>query len=59
MWQEGYGVFSLGAKQLDTAIAYVENQKIHHQQNITISMLERIDHNNDPPQNINRCQINE
>ncbi len=31
-------------------IAYVENQKIHHQQNTTISMLERIDHNNDPPQ---------
>ena len=50
IWQEGYGVFSLGAKQLDIAIAYVENQKIHHQQNTTISMLERIDHNNDPPQ---------
>lgn len=49
-WQEGYGVFSLGGKQLDTAIAYVENQKIHHQQNTTIAMLERIDHNNDPPQ---------
>ena len=50
IWQEGYGVFSLGAKQLEMAIAYVENQKIHHQQNTTISMLERIDHNNDPPQ---------
>ena len=49
-WQEGYGVFSLGAKHLDIAIAYVENQKIHHRQNTTISMLERIDHNNDPPQ---------
>ena len=49
IWQEGYGVFSLGAKQLDMAIAYVQNQKIHHQQNTTISMLERIDHNNDPP----------
>ncbi|MEM8778128.1 MAG: IS200/IS605 family transposase [Cyanobacteria bacterium P01_G01_bin.49] len=49
-WQEGYGVFSLGAKQLDTAIAYVENQKIHHQQNTTIVMLEYIDHNNNPPQ---------
>ena len=46
----GYGVFSLGAKQLDKAIAYVQNQKIHHQQNTTISMLERVDRNNDPPQ---------
>lgn len=42
MWQEGYGVFSLGAKQLDIAIAYVQNQKIHHRQNTTISMLERM-----------------
>ena len=50
IWQEGYGVFSLGQKQLDIAIAYVENQKIHHQQNTTLYMLERIDHNNDPPQ---------
>ena len=50
LWQEGYGVFSLGQKQLNVAIAYVENQKIHHQQNTTISILERIDHNNDPPQ---------
>ena len=49
-WQEGYGVFSLGAKQLNIAIAYVENQKIHHRQNTTISILERTDHNNDPPQ---------
>ncbi len=49
-WQEGYGVFSLGSKQLDTGIAYVGNQKIHHQQSTTISMLEISDHNNDPPQ---------
>ncbi len=49
LWQEGYGVFSLGGKQLDTAIAYVQNQKIYHQQDTTISMLERIDYNNDPP----------
>jgi putative transposase len=48
-WQEGYGVFSLGGKQLDNAIAYVQNQKIHHQQNTTIAMLERIDDNDDPP----------
>ena len=58
VWQEGYGVFSLGAKQLDIAIAYVENQKIHHQQNTTISMLERIDYNNDPPQKRKSSQNN-
>jgi putative transposase len=48
-WQEGYGVFSLGGKQLDIAIAYVQNQKIHHQQNTAIASLEQIDHNDDPP----------
>ena len=53
-WQEGYGVFSLGSKQLDTAIAYVENQKVHHQKSTTISMLEITDHNNDPPQKYKR-----
>ena len=29
-WQEGYGVFSLGGKQLETAVNYVNNQKEHH-----------------------------
>jgi putative transposase len=48
-WQEGYGVFSLGAKQLDTAIAYVQNQKIHHQEGTAIAILEQTDHNDDPP----------
>jgi putative transposase len=48
-WQEGYGVFSLGGKKLDTAIAYVQNQKIHHQEGSAIAMLEQIDHNDDPP----------
>lgn len=49
IWQEGYGVFSLGAKQLDIAIAYVQNQKIHHQQGTAIAMLEQTDRNDDPP----------
>ena len=39
-WQEGYGVFSLGSKQLETAINYVENQKEHHYKNTTIASLE-------------------
>ena len=48
-WQEGYGVFSLGGKQLDTAIAYVENQKTHHQQQTVITALETTEFNNNPP----------
>jgi putative transposase len=48
-WQDGYGIFSLGAKQLDKAINYVNNQKIHHYNNSVLSYLEKIDHNDDPP----------
>ncbi|NWJ97859.1 MAG: IS200/IS605 family transposase [Chloroflexi bacterium] len=40
-WQYGYGVFSLGGKQLDHAVAYVKNQKTHHQEGSIISMLEQ------------------
>jgi REP element-mobilizing transposase RayT len=39
-WQAGYGVFSLGQKQLERAIAYVHNQKIHHAEGTTIRALE-------------------
>ncbi|RMF20588.1 MAG: IS200/IS605 family transposase, partial [Cyanobacteria bacterium J083] len=45
-WQEGYGVFSLGGKQLETAVNYVKNQKIHHSQGTAIAALEK---NGDPP----------
>ena len=48
-WQRGYGVFSLGRKQLDGAVAYVRNQKTHHQQGTTISSLEREFHDDDKP----------
>jgi putative transposase len=41
-WQEGYGVFSLGSKQLETAVNYVKNQKIHHAQGTAIASLETI-----------------
>ncbi|ABA20951.1 Transposase IS200-like protein [Trichormus variabilis ATCC 29413] len=41
-WQEGYGVFSLGSKQLEQAVNYVKNQKIHHSQGTTNSHLENI-----------------
>ncbi len=29
-WQKGYGWFSVGAKDIQAAIQYVENQKEHH-----------------------------
>jgi putative transposase len=48
-WQEGYGVFSLGQKQLDSAVAYVINQKEHHLQKTTNSHLEQITDQDNPP----------
>ncbi|MDZ7967751.1 MAG: IS200/IS605 family transposase [Nostoc sp. DedSLP03] len=40
-WQEGYGIFSLGSKQLEQAVIYVQNQKIHHLEGTVNSHLER------------------
>jgi putative transposase len=40
-WQNEYGVFSLGSKQLEQAIAYVKNQKQHHAEQTTIPALEQ------------------
>jgi putative transposase len=48
-WQAGYGVFSLGRKQLDQAIEYVQNQKIHHAQGTTIISLEQATNDDDGP----------
>jgi putative transposase len=48
-WQEGYGVFSLGSKQLEQAVIYVQNQKIHHLEKTAIASLEQITHQDDPP----------
>ena len=48
-WQEGYGVFSLGGKQLETAVNYVNNQKEHHRNQTTIVYLEEINHRDAPP----------
>ena len=39
-WQQNYGVFSLGRKQLDFAIAYAQNQKQHHLNHTTLLALE-------------------
>jgi putative transposase len=39
-WQREYGVFSLGSKQLEQAVAYVEHQKQHHASGNLIQGLE-------------------
>ena len=41
-WQRGYGVLSVGERQCQIAIGYVENQKKHHAQQTTIAPLERM-----------------
>lgn len=48
-WQEGYGVFSLGSKQLDQAVIYVQNQKLHHLNGTAIASLEAYNHQDDRP----------
>jgi putative transposase len=40
-WQRGYGALTLGEKQRPVAEVYVQNQKIHHQQQTTHAWLER------------------
>jgi putative transposase len=29
-WQEGYGAFSIGISQIDSTVAYIQNQQKHH-----------------------------
>lgn len=48
-WQEGYGIFSMGYKQLERAITYVNNQKKHHFNQSLIIALEQVTAKNDPP----------
>jgi REP element-mobilizing transposase RayT len=31
-WQKGYGIFSVGPADFDTAVAYVRNQQEHHRE---------------------------
>ncbi len=40
-WQEGYGVFTLGDRQRPAAVAYVENQKMHHRRGTVNRWLEQ------------------
>ena len=53
-WQRGYGVISLGQRQLRRAIEYVHNQKEHHRQGTTIAALERVDVEDEGPKPGNR-----
>jgi REP element-mobilizing transposase RayT len=48
-WQEGYGVFSMGGKQLEQAVEYVKNQKAHHLDGTAIASLEQATHQDDSP----------
>lgn len=45
-WQRGYGVFSVGVKNLEIAINYVKRQKEHHAKGTIIQALE-MDKNED------------
>ncbi|MGL6227383.1 MAG: IS200/IS605 family transposase [Thermoguttaceae bacterium] len=31
-WQQGYGVFSVSPSQVDHAVEYIKNQKLHHKE---------------------------
>lgn len=42
-WQVGYGVLTVGERQKDIPIRYVENQKQHHASKSTNTWLERSD----------------
>ncbi|MEM9923182.1 MAG: IS200/IS605 family transposase [Cyanobacteria bacterium P01_D01_bin.50] len=48
-WQRGYGVFSLGRKQLEQAVIYVKNQKEHHLHGTAIASLEEHNQDDDRP----------
>ena len=51
-WQRGYGVISLGQRQLKRAIDYVHNQREHHLQGTTITALERMDVEDEGPESL-------
>ncbi len=48
-WQRGYGALSLGQKQLDVAIAYVDQQKEHHRNQTTHPWLEHYTESDEGP----------
>ncbi len=40
-WQRGYGVLSFGERALPRVLAYVNNQKEHHQKQTVIAAMEK------------------
>lgn len=48
-WQDGYGVFSISERSIDSVKAYVENQKVHHRDDSLIQVLEETDEWNSGP----------
>ena len=42
-WSRGFGLFTLGARQLPDAVAYVRRQKEHHTAGTVRPLLERTD----------------
>jgi REP element-mobilizing transposase RayT len=50
VWQRGYGVLTVGERQLKKAIDYVDRQKEHHKNQTTNSWLERMDVEDEGPE---------
>ena len=44
-WQAGYGVVSFGTRDLPWVVAYIENQREHHQRGTAAARLEQISAN--------------
>jgi putative transposase len=42
-WQDGYGVLTFGAKNLDTVVSYIQRQKEHHAHNDLLAYLEQVE----------------
>lgn len=43
IWERGYGLFTLGPRQLDRVVAYVRSQKQHHANGTATAALEMTD----------------
>ena len=52
-WQRGYGLLSLGSRQLADAVEYVRRQKEHHRDNTTMAWLERDADDDEGPEDMN------
>jgi REP element-mobilizing transposase RayT len=42
-WQKGYGALTFGERSMETIVAYVHNQKEHHDQGTTIALYEHME----------------